>query len=151
MVNEGIERAVLIIGRAAILYPSRDLLRDMVLEDLHQARLTDAGFATEQHHLSSAGFAPLPAFTEQLDFLLSAHQRRQSSCCCRFQATPPLTFTNDSVHLNWRRNTFQEVRAEILTVEQAFDEAISSCADDDCIRLGQSLHTSSNVGGIAQS
>lgn len=51
----------------------------MILDDLHETRLANSRFATEQDHLPVAVFHLFPAFNKQPDLLLPSHERRESS------------------------------------------------------------------------
>jgi hypothetical protein len=54
MLNEWIERTVLVVGGTAELNADRTVVGDMVSEFLGEPGLADAGFATEQDDLAFA-------------------------------------------------------------------------------------------------
>src|SRR5207302_2571339 len=83
LVNEGIERTVLAIGRAEIALPEMRLDLKTLLQSRGQARLTDAGLAGDQHDLAVPRLGARQASQQQVDFLVAAKQpcqRRSSQC-----------------------------------------------------------------------
>ena len=60
MLDDGVEGTVLVIGRAAKLDAGGPLSQDLLFERLHQTRLADTCFPTEQHYLPCALLGLLP-------------------------------------------------------------------------------------------
>src|SRR5262245_2855 len=50
----------------------------------------------------------------------------------------------------WGRHAFQLWTSLVLTLKQALDQVIGSCADDDRIRCSLPLDARGNGGGLAQ-
>jgi hypothetical protein len=64
MLNERIERTVLMIGRTAKRQASSTLRTHLLFEFLDEARLANAGFPTEQHRLAFALLGPFPPLSQ---------------------------------------------------------------------------------------
>ena len=75
-IDHRIQGGMLVIGRTlARRQPRLGLGGHLLRQHLHQARFANACFAAEQHHLPDALLDLRPAFPQQPDFLLAAHQR----------------------------------------------------------------------------
>src|SRR5262245_50872592 len=61
MVDDRIERTVLVIGGAAKLNAGHPLMPKLLFDLLNQPRFANAGFATEQDYLACTLFGLLPA------------------------------------------------------------------------------------------
>ena len=68
MLDEGVEGAVLVIGRTAVFNSYGSRLRDYMLEFLDEARFADARLATEQNHLACAVLGLRPPFPQEAEF-----------------------------------------------------------------------------------
>ena len=73
MVDDGIQRTVLVIRGTTKLNSDSTVLGNLVLEFLDDAGLANAGFATEQDDLALALCGLLPAAAQQRQFFFSAH------------------------------------------------------------------------------
>ena len=63
-VDDRVQGTMLVVRRTPAFQPRMWLAGDMVLEDLHQATLANAGLSTQQDHLPLPLFDPVPAFQE---------------------------------------------------------------------------------------
>ena len=97
MLDDGIERTVLVIGRAAKFDAGGAFGRDLLFERLHQAGFANAGLTTEQHDLSFAAFGLRPALAQQADFQVSADQRREACTDRHLKAALCFTLPHDAV------------------------------------------------------
>jgi hypothetical protein len=79
----------------------------MLLEHLDKARFADARFAAEQHHLPNAVLDLRPAFEQEPDFLLPAHEWRPPGAAGGFQATAGHTLIEHAIDRQRRRQAFQ--------------------------------------------
>ena len=68
VVDDRIERTVLVIGRAAKLNAGRSLVRKLLFEFLHQPGFANPRLTAEQHHLAFTRFGLLPAPLQQPQF-----------------------------------------------------------------------------------
>src|SRR5262245_15327516 len=78
MVNNRIQRTILVVRRATELNPDRAVVGDMVLEFLHQPGFTNPWLATEQDDLAFTGCRLLTASAQEREFFFPAHQWRQA-------------------------------------------------------------------------
>ena len=76
LADERKKRAVLLQRRAEIAQPEVRLLGDVLLERPCEARLSDPGFAADQHDATFAGLRLLPTAQQQLYFLGTPDDRR---------------------------------------------------------------------------
>jgi hypothetical protein len=77
--NHRVEGTLLGLRGAAALDAGRRRPHDLIPDDLDQAGLANARFARQQDDLSHACGGVLPAFTQQANLLLSAHQACQAA------------------------------------------------------------------------
>jgi hypothetical protein len=77
LVDKGVKRAVLIIGRAEIAQTNMRLGVEPLRHYRGDSRLANAGFAGDQHDLAVTGLGARPAPQQQLDLLVAPNQRGQ--------------------------------------------------------------------------
>src|SRR5262245_8423565 len=124
VVDDGIQRTVLVIGRAAKLHASRPLVRKLLFEFLHQPGFANARLATEQYHLPSADFRLVPALPQYSQFYFAANKRREAGPDRDLKAALGGTLVHDTVQ--WQRSgqSLDLVEPTLLTLEQPFDQAV---------------------------
>ena len=113
------------------------------------ARLSDAGFAGNQHDLPVARLGALPAPQEQVHFLVAANQggQRRSAQC--FEPARNDTRTQHLPSLNRPRNALDLDGAEIVVFEEVADQPPSAGRDHHRVRLRQSLQAGGEVRRLA--
>src|SRR4029450_5592539 len=115
---------MLVVGQTPAFQPRMWLAGDMVLENVHQTTLANAGLATQQDHLSLPRFDPVPAFQEQADFLLAPDQGRQTTRTHDIQTTLRATVPQDAIDLEGGCHAPERPASQVCHREIALYQAI---------------------------
>ena len=149
MLGDGIQRAVLVIGRAAELYLSRAFLADLGFQLLHEPRFPDARLTAQQHDLACPGLGLYPALVYKRQLLCSADQRGQAAADGRLKAVLRFPLRNHSIQGLWRGNPFQLMASLVCGLEQPGHQPLGGGTDNDVVRLSLALHPGGNIGRLA--
>jgi len=91
----------------------------MLFEDLHEARLANPGFPTQQNDLPVPCFGLLPAFYQESDFGFATDQGCEASGLSHLKATGGATLTEHVVEAHGLGDATQDVCSQVLTREIA--------------------------------
>ena len=146
--DEGIERAVLMVGRAEIAQASMRLGSDLLGKRDREPRLADARLAGEEHYAPLAGLRLPPAAQQQIEFLATPNERRLPRAQC-LEAAQHSALANDPPRRLRLGKPGKRLRAEIGEIEQPADLPARRFADDQRVRRGQTLQPGGEVGRLA--
>ena len=145
-----IQRALLVIGRAAPLHAVMPLAFHAFLDDLDEARLADAGLAAKHDHVSLAILHTGPAFQEQRELPVAAHQGGDAAARGAPEAALGIMLAHDAEHLDRGGHALDRVRPQFLTGESSLDQAPGGGADHDRVGRGEALEPGGHVRRVAQ-
>jgi hypothetical protein len=149
LVDERIERAVLVIGRAEIAQAQVWLGAEAIYQCCSDARFADAGLAGDQHDLAIPGLGARPAPQQQVDLLVAADQRGQRRAA---QCLEPARDDARTQHLPCRHRRGDAPQfdgAEVAVVEEVAEQPARARGDNDSVRLGQGLQPGGEVRRFA--
>ena len=86
IVDDRVERAVDVVGRALQAQAGRVIGLDTAAQFAQDAALADARLAGQQHHLAFAVLRQVPALEQQAELLLAADKIGQPAAAHRFEA-----------------------------------------------------------------
>jgi hypothetical protein len=114
MIDDGVEGALLVIGRPTPLNAGVGHGGDVLFQHLHQAGFADTRLATEQHHLPQVGADLLPAPLQETYFFLPTDQGSQAAH--RGDVEPGLrpTLAQDLIDLQRLGDAFERWRPHRL-------------------------------------
>jgi len=144
-INKWKQRAVLVIRRAGIAQSEVRIGQKAFFQGRGDARLTDSGFAGDEHDLAVAGLGAGPTAQQQVDFLVAAYQRPEHRSVQSLKAAGDRTRTQNLPRRHWRSDALDLDRAEVAVLEQITDEPARARGDDDRVRLGQVLQPGGEV------
>jgi hypothetical protein len=119
-------------------------------QHLNQGGFANAGFPTEEHHLSKPRLTLLPASQEKPEFLLTPYQERQPGRGRLSPVTRRLPMAEDAEDSHGLCHAFELMYPYILQSERAVEQARRHSTQHHRIRGCQALEARRNVGGIAQ-
>ena len=140
--GDWMQRRVLQELRGAPLDPGVRRLCEPRVELLDQSRFAEPRFAHDQHELTFAGPSAFPAARQQDQFLITTDKGRLGAHAAPSSAAAR---ANDAKKLNRFSNPFEFVRALLLGDKEPGDLALDGRGDQDCSRLGSSLHACGDI------
>ena len=150
MLDDGIERAVGVIRRAAHRRPWGMRLHHLLGEHADQAGLANPRLAAEHHHLPQPLGALRPALPQQRHLRLAAHQRGEASGPGHVQATLRRTLSQHLGDVHWRLQPLEGMGAEIVAGKVPVHQAGGGLTDHHRVGRGQPLETGGQVGRVPQ-
>jgi hypothetical protein len=122
----------------------------MLLQHLHQARFTNARLAAEEHHLPEAVLDLRPAFQQEPDFLLPAHEWGPPSAAGRFEATASHALIEYPIDRERLRLAFEERSPQRLAGKEAPEQLEGGGADHQGVGRGKALQAGRQVGRLPE-
>jgi hypothetical protein len=110
-----------------------------VLQCRGDARLAEAGFATDQHDLAVARLGARPAPQQQVDLLVAADHPGPRRSAQRLEPARNDTRTQYLPSRHRRGDPLALDGAEIAVFEEIAEQPARASRDDDRVRLGQGL------------
>ena len=150
MVDDGVQGALLVIGRPAPFNTGVRLVGHVVFQHLHQARFANARLTAEQHHLPLPRLRLLPALLQERHLFFPAHQGRQPARDDRLQAALDAALAQDAIHMHGRCHAFEGMRPQILVRKVALHQAEGGRTQHHGIRRRQPLQAGRNVRRLTQ-
>jgi len=98
VVDDGIQRTVLVIGGAAKLKARHPRVRELLCELLHKPGFANPGLTAEQHHLAFALPGFFPPFPQYSHFVPTPDEGRQAGADGHLKATLRRALPHDLVH-----------------------------------------------------
>ncbi len=126
------------------------LVGDACRDGLHQARLTDAGVAGDQHDLALTIDDGLPAVQQQPELLVAPDERRQAAAVARVQAIAHAALGAHPEDVHRLGEALQRVCAGVLGDEEALHQALACRADHQPVLFRQPLQARGQVRRLAQ-
>ncbi len=136
LVDNGIKRAVLMIGRAEIAQAEMRLGVEALLQCRGDVRLAEASLARYQYDLTIPRLGARPAPQEQVDLLVAAHQPGQCRPVQRLEPAGDDARTQYLPSRHRRGDAFHRDGAETAVLEEIADQPARARGDDDRVRLG---------------
>src|SRR5947209_8144320 len=115
----------------------------------HQARLADACFAAEQHHLAAASLRLVPASKHRFELWATADQFAHADPVQRFEAAVYRERPQRGPGAYRHGYALQVLRTEIAQLEQAAEQPARAVGDDDHAGLGDPLQPRRKVRRLA--
>src|SRR6266540_6602810 len=88
----------------------------------HEARLADARFARQQHHLALTLLGSLPVLEQQADLILATDKRRQACPVQRLEPALGSAFPDHAPRPYRNGKPLQDLQAELGELEQPANE-----------------------------
>ena len=149
-VDDRVERAALVVGRAEVAERGEGLARPSRSRSARTRRdLPTPGSPHEQHHLALALLGLPPAVEQQAELVLAADQRRQARRLARLEAALRAAAAEHPPGPHGCGEALEAVDAEVGVLEQAAEQAPGGRVDDHAARLGQGLEAGGEVRGLA--
>ena len=145
----GIQRTVGVMRRAEVAQRDVRFGLEPLLKRQRNVRLADTRLSGQHHHAAFALPGVLPAAQQQLDFLVTPEQRRQSGFVLRFKAALHFARPQDLPGRYRFRPAFERDRAEIAVFEMPSGEPARTRGDHHRTRLGERLQARSQVRRLA--
>jgi len=140
---------MLVVWRTAALIAEVWLACHVRSEGLHQARFANAGFATEQDHLTQTLLDLRPTLLQQPDFAIPPHQGREALGASYVQPTLRPAHLDDAIDLERRGHPSEGLDAEVMYREIPLHQTRRSPADDHGVRCSKTLQAGGKVGRLA--
>src|SRR5687767_10668663 len=121
MRDDRVERAVGAEGGALEAQPSMGLPVESFPQRFQNARLTEPGFAGQQHHLALAAPGLPPTLEQELDFLLAAYERAQPAAASRLEAGLGPAAADDTPDRHGCGEALELALADVFEVEGGTD------------------------------
>ena len=150
MLDDGIERAVGVIRRAAQRRPWGVRFHHLLGEHADQAGLANTCLAAEHHHLSQPLGALPPALPQQPHFRLAAHQRGEARGPRHVQTTLRSAFAHDLIDVHWRIETLEDMGPQIVAGKVPVHQAGGGITDHYRVGLGKPLEPGGQVGRVPE-
>ena len=147
--DEGVERAVGVIGGAEIAQLRMRPGGDLLCKRRQQARLADAGLAAEQHDLALSRCCAMPPFEQEGELCLPADQRRQHRRAALRNGSRRPSRRRCASTAPERRSPLSSRSPRSVAVEQARDQPLRNLGDNHRARLGERLQPRCKVGRVA--
>src|SRR5918999_5159650 len=122
----------------------------MRFDDLDEPRLSNTGFAAEDHRLSHAFFDPRPALQEVCDFRFSPYQGRQRRTRAHPETAIAIRIWQHAVKHEGLGHPMQALYAQGLAAEVRLDQSVSRSTHDHSMRRCQVLDTGGHSRGVSQ-
>src|SRR5271165_2483472 len=149
LLDEGIERAVAMIGRALIAQPYVLRLRDLLREPRRKSRLADAGLASDQHDLALAAPGPALARDEIGALGFTPNKAGEPRGMRSLEATFALGHPERGESLDRLGEALDRVAAQTLQPEPVADQAPRRSRQHDAARLGEALQPGGEIWRVA--
>src|SRR6185312_8756666 len=149
LLEDRIERAVGMEGRAVVVERRQVGRGKLRRHRVGKPRLADTGLADQQHHLVLAGLRLLPAVEQQRDLDVAADQRARRARAQRLEAAVAAALADDAPGVRRRSEAFELMAAEARALEELADELPRALSDHDGARLSQRLQPGGEVGRLA--
>src|SRR5277367_99794 len=108
----------------------------------NQPGFADAGLTDNQDELPGASKSAFRAASQDCEVLFAADERGEK---LGLSPAPSAAYPQDAKEIHWRKGALELVRALVLNDEQPSNLLLDSRSNQDCSRLGCSLHTRGDV------
>src|SRR6185312_451760 len=149
LLEDRIERAVGMEGRAIVMQLRPVRLGELPRHGMGEARLADAGLADQKHHLPLTAPRLLPAVEQQRDLDVAADQRAERARAQRLETAVAAALADDAPGRYRHSEALELVAAEAGALEELADELPRARADHHGARLGQRLEPRGEVRRLA--
>ncbi len=149
MLDDRIERAVGMIGRAPVGDPDMLFARDAFTQRFHQPRLSNPCFPLNQYRLSVPLFARLPGAQQQAQLFLAADERRLGANAFCFIAAADVPLAHDAPGPHRIRDALERMDAEIVVLEERAQQLMRRRRYHDLAGSGQALQSGRQVRCLA--
>ncbi len=148
--DHGEERGVL-GPRGALRFEPRVIgAGEPLAQCARQARLADPGFAADRDHPAATATDLPPCLEQPVELLIAADEGCQVVRAEQVEPAANAGRARHAVRRHRAREPLQELRPQVLELEQAPHEPFGVAADDDGVPFGDPLETGGDVQRLAQ-
>jgi hypothetical protein len=140
--DDRVQRRVLQQLRRTPFDPRVSSVGQLAAKLFNQSGLADARLADDQDELPVARKGAFRAASQHPEVLLAADKWREK---LGLSPAPSAAYPQDAIEIHWRKSALELVGALILNDEQPSNLLLDSRSNQDCSRLGRSLHTRGDV------
>jgi hypothetical protein len=146
--DDRMKRTVRVVWRTEISQAPVRPDGNLLVQRGGQARLSDARLARKQDDATLAALRPSPVLQQQLELLVTAHQRRDAGLMQRLESALRRAETDHLHSPQGLGKALERHRAEIAIVEEPAGEATGVRLDHHGVGLGELLQARSEIGGF---